>query len=193
MAYLFKVEGKVVQPNDEVLLISPFKEIWERDKSKGKEVALQEFTYIEFMTSMLRSNPYKGYASNIKHDVIKKAVIVEQDWEPDELVIKAMKYIYDQQKEGSPTYTLYMSALQAKEKLENFFKSIDLDERNFKTGVPIYKPKELSSAILDVDKITASLSALEKKVQEELFDEIKVKGQKEISPFADPSSLTVGR
>ena len=35
MAYLFKVEGKTVYPNDEVLLISPFKEIWERDKSKG--------------------------------------------------------------------------------------------------------------------------------------------------------------
>ena len=48
MAYLFKVEGKTVYPNDEVLLISPFKEIWERDKSKGKDVARQEFSYIVY-------------------------------------------------------------------------------------------------------------------------------------------------
>ena len=72
MAYLFSVEGKIVQPNTETLLVSPFKEIWARDKSKGKENALEEFTYIEFMTSMLKSNPYKGYAPEVKEEVIKK-------------------------------------------------------------------------------------------------------------------------
>lgn len=189
MAYLFKVEGKIVQPNTETLLIEPFKTIWERDKSKGKEYALEEFTYIEFMTSMLKSNPYKGYASDVKHKVVSEAVITQKGWQPDKLVIDGMQYIFDLQKNGSPTYTLYMSTLQAKEKLEKFFRNVDLNERNFKTGVPIYKPKELSTAMLDVDKITASLAVLERKVTEELFDEIKTKGQKEISPFADPSSL----
>lgn len=189
MAYLFKVEGKIVQPNTETLLISPFKEIWARDKSKGKESALQEFTYIEFMTSMLKSNPYKGYATEVKAKVVKEAVITQDNWEPDELIFKGMQYIFEIQKKGSPTYTLYMSALQAKDKLERFFRTVDLDERSPKTGFPIYKPKELSSAMLDVDKLTASLAALAKKVEEELFDDIKTRGSKEISPFADPSSL----
>lgn len=189
MAYLFKVEGKIVQPNTETLLISPFKEIWERDKSKGKENAIEELTYIEFMTSMLKSNPYKGYASEVKEKVVKDAVITQKDWQPDELIFKGVEYIFKLQKEASPTYTLYMSALQAKEKLEKFFRTVDLDERSPKTGFPIYKPKELSSAMLDVDKLTSSLAALAKKVEEELFDDIKTRGQKEISPFADPSSL----
>ena len=55
--------------------------------------------------------------------------------------------------------------------------------------MPVYKPKELSLAMMDVDKLTASLAALKKKVEEELFDEVKIKGQKEVSPFADPNSL----
>lgn len=189
MAYLFKVEGKIVQPNTETLLVSPFKEIWERDKSKGKEIALEEFTYIEFMTSMLKSNPYKGYATEVKHKVVREAIITQEDWQPDEYIFKGMEYIFKIQKEGSPTYTLYMSTLQAKEKLERFFRTVDLDERSPKTGFPIYKPKELSSAMLDVDKLTTTLATLAKKVEEELFDDIKTRGQKEISPFADPSSL----
>lgn len=189
MAFLFKVEGKVVFPTDEILLVSPFKEIWERDKSKNKEYALEDFAYMEFMTSMLKSNPYKGYSSEIKHEVVSKDIITRENWQPDELIRKGMEYIFKQQKDGSATYTLYLSALQAKEKLEKFFRQVDLDERNFKTGMPIYKPKELSSAILDVDKITASLSVLEKKVEEELFDSVRRKGDKEISPFADPASL----
>ena len=189
MAYLFSVEGKIVQPNTETLLVSPFKEIWARDKSKGKENALEDFTYIEFMTSMLKSNPYKGYASEVKDKVVRDAVITQSNWQVDELILKGMEYIFKIQKEGSPTYTLYMSALQAKDKLERFFRTVDLDERSPKTGFPIYKPKELSSAMLDVDKLTASLAALAKKVEEELFDSIKTRGAKEISPFADPNSL----
>ena len=39
------------------------------------------------------------------------------------------------------------------------------------------------------EKVTASLTGLKKKVEEDLFEETKIKGQKEISPFADPESL----
>ena len=59
MAYLFQINGRAVFPNAETILISPFKDIWERDLSKNKENAIQEFAYIEFMTSMLKSNPYR--------------------------------------------------------------------------------------------------------------------------------------
>ena len=61
MAFLFQVTDRAVFPNPETLLISPFKDIWERDESTNKTVAIQEFAYIEFMTSMLKSNPYRQY------------------------------------------------------------------------------------------------------------------------------------
>ena len=38
MAYLFQINGRAVFPNAETILISPFKDIWERDLSKDKEI-----------------------------------------------------------------------------------------------------------------------------------------------------------
>ncbi len=72
MSFLFKIEGKKVYPNTETLLVSPFKEIWERDKSLDKEKAIQEFAYIEFSTSMLKSNPYREYTEDRKDEILQK-------------------------------------------------------------------------------------------------------------------------
>lgn len=189
MAYLFTVEGKVVKPHDETLLISPFKEIWERDKSKNKVDALEDFTYIEFMVSMLKTNPYRGYSDKIRKDVLLKDIIKRENWKEDSLIKEGMIKLKEFQTQGSITYSLYLSAIKAKNKLESFFDEFDMSERNFKTGLPVYKPKEITSALLDVDKVTSSLVTLQKKVEEELFEEKKIRGQKEISPFANPESL----
>jgi hypothetical protein len=189
MSYLFKIEDKIVQPTEEVLLISPFKEIWERDKSKGKEIALKEFAFIEFTVSLLASNPYKGYSESIRDSIVQQDIFKDIEWKPDKLIEEGKKKFESFQKDGSQSYTLYKSAVAAKDKLVNFLNEIDINERNFKTGMPIYKPKELTSALLDVDKVIASLDVLKKKVEEELFESTKVKGQKEISIFAKLESL----
>ena len=48
----------------------------------------------------------------------------------------------------------------------------------------MYKPKEITSALLDLEKSAVSLDGLKKKVEEDLYEASKTKGQKEISPFA---------
>ena len=189
MAYLFKIEGKAVFPNEETLLIEPFKSIWERDTSKNKVYALEDFAYIEFVTSLLKTNPYRGYADSVKREVVEKDVITRKDWYEDDLIFKGIEKVKEFQIQASPNYSLYMSAIKAKDKLEEFLNNFDIDERNIKTGVPIFKPKDITSALLDIEKVTASLTGLKKKVEEDLFEETKIEGQKEISPFADPESL----
>ncbi len=79
MAHLFIINDKAVFPNPETLLISPFKDIWDRDRSPGKENAIQEFAYIEFMTSMLKSNPYREYPEAKKDEIIRKDIITQID------------------------------------------------------------------------------------------------------------------
>lgn len=191
MAFLFNVEGKLVNPTEEVLLISPFKEIWERDITPNKIRAKEEFAYIEFMTSFLKTNPYKGYSPEVRRQKIFEEVITNEDFYEDTLIKAGMKKMEEFQKEASPTYTLYSSALNAKYKLEDFLNTFDINERNPKTGMPIMKVKEITSALLDVDKVTTSLNSLKKKVEEELYESIKTRGQKEISPFANPESLNM--
>ena len=188
MAFLFKVEEKVVFPNEETLLISPYKEIWERDTSKNKEFALEEFAYIEFMVSMKKSNPYRQYDESRKDSVVRAAVITQENWEPDELVIEAMKQLREFQTNASSTYSYYMAAKQAVENMKEFFENVDINERNEK-GVPIYKPRDITSALNDTEKVLANLKALEKKVEEELYETTKNRSDKRISPFADPKSL----
>ena len=188
MAHLFKVKDRIAFPNDETLLIPPYKQIWERDKSENKEEALKEFAYIEFMSSLLASNPYIGYDINKRHIQLCKDIMQDEQYQPDELVEKGIRKIEEFQQDASETLAFYESALKGLKKLQRFFNTFNMNERNDK-GIPLYKPKEITSALLDVDKAAASLDTLKKKVQSEVFEAVKTKGDKVISPFAKLSSI----
>lgn len=189
MAFLFQINDRAVYPNPETLMISPFSEIWERDSSPGKEVAIQEFAYMEFMTSMLKSNPYREYQDDRKEMVIRQEVIKELDWQPDELVEAGMEKLREMQTEGSLTYRYWMANKTALEKQIEFFENVDISERNPKTFAPIYKPKDIPDAVSTAEKVLTTINALKSKVDEELFESAKTRSQKTISPFADPNSL----
>lgn len=189
MSYLFEIQGNAVMPKAETLLVEPFKSIWKRDKSKNKAHAIEDFAYIEFMTSVMSSNPYSQYPDNRKSPQIIKEVITREGWEPDELIFKGMKYINKIQTEGSTTYQYYMAAKKAAENMKDFFNTVDIKELNPKTFNPIYKPRDITAALNDTQKVLANLKGLEKKVEEELYDEVKSRANKQVSPLADPSSL----
>lgn len=189
MAYLFTVEGRAVAPNTETLLISPFKEIWERDKTVNKDIATEEFTYIEFMVSMKKSNPYRQYDESLKEQKIREDLISQEGWEPDDLIIEGIKKLKKFQEEASTTYNYYIGAKTAAEKMKNFFLEVDINERHPKTNMPIYKPGDITRALNDTEKVLNNLKSLEKKVEEELYESAKTMGNKEISPFAMKSSF----
>lgn len=182
MAFLFVVENNVAKPNTETLLISPFKEIWERDSSKDKKQATKEFTFIELMTSKKKSNPFAGYSDEDRFKRLRD-MLFTPDWTPDMEVEIALVKMKDFQTEASPTYKYYIDNLETAEKTRAFLKSIDLSEKNFKTGNPLYKPRDVTSAIGDSEKIIQALAMMKEKVEQELFDSIKTKGNKTINPF----------
>lgn len=187
MAYLFTIENNIAMPKPEVLLTSPFKEIWERDKTQKKSRALKEFTFIEFTTSMKSSNPYAGYDESVREIKVKEEVMGDIKWKPDKLIKAALKKVEDYQTEASPAYTFYMSAKKATEALKRFFNEVDLHEVNEK-GYPIYKPKDITSALNDTEKIIVNLANLKKRLGDEIEEASKVRGGKAISYFADPNN-----
>lgn len=182
MAFLFVVENGVAKPNVETLLISPFKEIWERDTSKHKEQATKELTFIEFMSSKKKTNPYAGYDDGKRFEVLKKTLF-EEEWEMDTLIEQGLIKIKDFQQEASPTYQYYVSASKAAEKMRTFFNTFDINERNERNGNPIYKPSDITRALNDTDKVLQNLNSLKEKVEQELFEQTKTKGNKQINPF----------
>lgn len=181
MAFLFVVENTIAKPNTETLLISPYKEIWERDKSKDKSVAIKEFTYIELMTSKKKSNPYAGYGEDTKHERLVEELF-SPEWEKDSLVEEGMNKLVLFQKEASPTYSYYLSVLEATEKMKSFFNTFDINEVNEK-GARVFKPNEIVMAISNTDKLLQNLNSMKEKVEQELFEQTKTRGMKQINHF----------
>lgn len=192
MSYLFRIEDKKVNPNPETLLIFPFNEIWDRDKGVNKDLAMKEFAFIEFMTSMLPSNPYRGYSLESKKDKLITDLFHKngyEKWQPDSLINTGINYLENLQAEGSLSYRYWRANKSAAEKLIDFFENFDMKDVNLKTMNPLYKPKEITSALVDAEKTLQTLHNLQKKVEEELFENVKNKGGKTISQFADPSTI----
>jgi hypothetical protein len=183
MSFLFTIENSIAKPQAETLLISPFKEIWDRDISKHKEIAIKEFTYIELMTSKKKTNPYAGYTDEVRNNKLCSMLFDDKNWQPDDLVIQGIAKIIEFQKEASPTYQYYIDNLAAAEKTREFLKTIDLSERSYKTGNPIYKPKDVTSAIIDSEKVILTLAILKDKVEQELFDNVRTRANKIVNPF----------
>ena len=182
MAFLFIIENNVAKPTTEALLISPYKEIWARDRTTTKDRAIKEFTYMEFMTSKKKSNPYSGYEEARRKLEVKK-LLFDESWEPDIQIIEGMAKLIDFQTEASPSYTFLVAAETAANKLKDFFLTFDMNERNQRTGMPIFSPKSISSSINDAEQNIRTLHNIREKVEQELFDATKTRNNREINPF----------
>lgn len=185
MAYLFTIKNLAVVPEPEVYMISPFKEILERDKSKKKVVALQELAYIEFMSSLKKSNPFAGYNDGEREDAIIKAVFNGENYNPDKLVLEGIKFISELQTTHSPVYSLYLKSKKAVEGIKRFFDEVDVNERDDR-GKPIHKATDVLRSINEVPKTLATLKDLEKKIQAEDLSVSKNRGEIKVGMFADP-------
>ena len=188
MAYLFTIKNLAVVPEPEVYMISPFKEILERDKSKKKVVALQELAYIEFMSSLKKSNPFAGYNDGEREDAVIKAIFNGENYNPDKLVLEGIKFISELQTTHSPVYSLYLKSKKAVEGIKRFFDSVDVNERDDR-GKPIHKATDILRSINEVPKTVATLKDLEKKIQSEDLSISKNRGEIKVGMFADPRKV----
>ena len=188
MAYLFTVQNNSVIPNPEVLMISPFSKIIERDKSNRKDVALKEFAYIEFMASRKKTNPFVGYDNDIKESKIIESVF-QKNYKPDDLVLEAIKFIEDLYTEYSPSYSFYLAAKSGAEKVKRFLFEVDIDELHPKTGNRIHKPQDILKTLNETTKTLVTLADLEKKIQSEDISLTRTRGEQVISPYASPNKV----
>jgi len=186
MSLLFSLQDGQMLPKEEILLLHPFNELWKRDKTKDKKRAIEELSYIELVCSELKSNPLKKFPTQTKETIAKTNLSFKKDWKPDKLVLSAIDKIMEIQQEHSITLGYYLSAKKAVEKMKDFFENVDLTAVNPKTFSPLYKPKDLTSALNDTEKVISNLKALEKRVEEEIDDVSRNRANKSISPFADP-------
>lgn len=183
---VFIIQDGRIAITPEALLLSPFKTIWEKHTV---DEAILRFTYIEFMCSYKRTNPFIGYTIGERGTKIieycsptstneEKLVIMK-----DNDVIRAIKFYNKVQLESSPSLRLHTAAESAADKMINFFTTFDLSAKNPRTGTLLYKPVDITRALKDVNDIIRTLTTTRQKVIEELADNVKGKGGREINYF----------
>jgi hypothetical protein len=76
-----------------------------------------------------------------------------------------------------------LAAKSGAEKMIVWLDTFNMDEVNPRNGAPLYKPREITSALKDSYDVMKTLNAMEEKVYEQLFETVKTKGGKEINHF----------
>ena len=182
---LFRVQGNLVVPTEHALLVSPYKEIWERDPSKDKLRAKQEFAYIELNCSYKKSNPYKGLPDDTRKKKVGEVVFKEEytTFVEDELITEGFKVYHELRLIAAPTLQYYLAAKGGAEKMIEWLDNFNMSDVNPRNGMPLYKPREITSALKDSYEVMKTLNTMEEKVYEQLFESSKTIGNKEINHF----------
>lgn len=180
---MFLIENYKVKITPEILLIEVFKRLWEEDTTETKDIALKNFAYIEFLLSPKKTNPFYGYEAKIRPSKILEGIgLTEEELSPN--ITPAIRFYKDYLMNASPTLAYYESSLSAANKVKDFLSTVDLN-RVTKTGQPIYKPKDITSAISDTDKVINTLNNLKAKVEQEVVTTGRVRADRDINPFEE--------
>lgn len=171
MVKLFKYENFSVVIDPEAILLKPFKEIWERDKSADKSIATMEFGFIYFMC-----DPRSDYQYILEEEErafeIKRAEGLPEDWEPDASLKEAMDF-YESFKPISAG--LVEDSKVAIGHLRKFLRNIDLYATDDK-GKPIYTVNSITSAIKAIPGLLRDLEEVERALKSEIVESTKVRG-----------------
>ena len=177
---LFRYEGYKLHISEEAFVLKPFKEIWNRDKSKNKDKALQELAYVYFMC-----DPRSDYQYIVDEDdrakAIKEGEGIDSKWKPDNKVIMAMEFY----KQFKPVSALLLEDTRvAVDKLRHLLRNIDLTEVDDK-GKPIYTLNTVTATIKQIPSLVKDLDEAEKAIAKEIMESDKVRGAQEKSMYED--------
>lgn len=172
MAKIFDLVDNQVVVKPESLLIYPFSEIWARDKSKDKNKAFKEITYIWFYTDF--DSVFYEYEESNRHKTICEDVIMDKNYKPDALVTKAIEAY----KKYSTTPTMEMLEAQIKviHKMKLYFEEIDFTEDDI---------DKVTNSIIKVPKLMEAINQAKEICRKEQQTGERVIGNKSQSMFED--------
>jgi hypothetical protein len=153
---LFKYEGYEVKVAPEALTLKPFKKIWDRDKSKTKEKAIQEFGFLYFYC-----DPRSDYQYIIdpedRLEAVKKGEGFSDDWKPDAILKDAIEFYgsFD-----TPSAMLLRAASEAVDKVQKTLKELEPGDTK--------SLKDYLTALKMIPEVAAMMKDAEKALNEEM-------------------------
>ena len=180
MIKLFKYEGYKMVIEPEALLLKPFKQIWQRDRTQNKDKAMMELGFIYFFCDPRSDYQYLTDEEQRKQ-AIKEGEGLPEKWEPDKVVLNAMEF-YNSFK---PTSAFLLEDTRyAVDKLRKLLRDIDLTKTDDK-GKPIYTLNTITATIKQVPLLVKDLDDAERAISKESIVTGKMRGQGEKTIMED--------
>lgn len=180
MIKLFKLDDYEVVVEPEAIMLKPFKVLWDRDKSKDKTIAKQEFAFIFFV-----ADPRSDYQYIIDREERERQVILAlgmpNKWKADKKVYDAMEF-YESFKPVSAG--LLEDTRVAINKLREMLRNINLDERD-KNDKPVHTLSSITQTIKQIPALVRDLDEAERTLSKDILAEAKARGSQQKALFED--------
>jgi len=148
----------------QALALTPFKVLFDADKSKGKDTALMEMSYIYFFCDG-RSDFADILDKDIRHTEISKNISLPKDWKPSKIVQDAIEF-YTKREIGVLDILLEDSLIGA-EKLGKHLRNIDLNERDEKSNKPIHNPKQIQDVLTNIPRAVNAIITAKREIKKD--------------------------
>lgn len=183
----FDKENVQVTYDPKLLTLKPFKKIIDRDKSKKKELAIKEISFISFYTDMRSMYMYITEDKEREEELIKDLEL-PKGWKIDSVIKEGIDF-YSQ--ERSVNAILYSSARKSAIDVANYLKTTKtlLAERD-ENGKVVTDITKVTNALEKVPKIMANLNAAyQELIKEQKITEGRTKGARSFNMFEDGLGL----
>lgn len=177
----------------DVLAHPILRRIYDRDEDRHKGEALMQYTYLNYMCSFKKSNPFNGYP-NLEERRIKIIASIYKEKTKEEklellvfytddvlinLCIEVLNKIYET---CSPSLRVYKAAIQGAHKVSEFMNTVSLSEKT-NSGSAVYKPSDVIASIKESKAMVIALNDLKNAVDSELVEASKTVKNRGINYF----------
>mgnify|MGYP007100054278 CR=1 FL=1 len=169
----------IVQPDK--LALPFFKVIWDNDKSKSKDLAFKELSYIFYMVDY--KSPYLVYPEEQRTEELIRDIIKDNKWKPSKEVKEAIVKYKDLTKTVSSE--LLESVKSLLYRLKGYFDTIEFDEKATDPEFEMKKAEAAQKGIANVAKSIESLAQLEERVRKEVTTSTKRRGDQQTALFEE--------
>lgn len=153
---LFKYEVYEVRVAPEALTLKPFKKLWNRDKSKSKEKAINELSFLYFYC-----DPRSDYQYILDDDdrlkAVKEGVGLSPSWKIDKDIEEAIRLYKTFE---APSSALLKAALEGVDKVQKLLKDLNPDDTK--------SLKEYLTALKLIPEVASMIKEAEKTINDEM-------------------------
>jgi K+/H+ antiporter YhaU regulatory subunit KhtT len=136
--HIFRWKDNNLDISPEFIGIKPFRDIWKKDRSVGRENSFKIFTLIFFMYDP-RSD-YQFYTDEKERfDIVKKHIGISDSWSPDSVYKEAVA-IYKQISQTTASVTLQKNR-EVLTKIDKYLDEVTIDDDNATKVIKVLSDK----------------------------------------------------